>query len=243
MEPIRKPQSRKLSPAERREYVALGVKAGKSLRLLAEQLGVTDATIRRDLLSFGITGNKKPAVTRRKKAAVWKTSSKKAAENKALENQKVKRFRTVADSARARPKRRKKIALPERPKLTEPTKLSPEQRRQQRLEEMVDLIDSWLAEHRQDYLHRENVLDKAKNRLKAKPGFYVQQLPDSSLSAAELLAKTRPEEMDSARLQSISRREEVCALWLARWLAAWAPHDEDLRDAVLNQARSRLRVR
>ena len=37
-----------LSPTERRKRVALGVKAGKSNRAIAKELGVDEGTIRRD---------------------------------------------------------------------------------------------------------------------------------------------------------------------------------------------------
>ena len=52
---------RKLTPSERRELVALGVKAGKLRHLIASELGVTVTTIGRDLRILGIKGNKKPA--------------------------------------------------------------------------------------------------------------------------------------------------------------------------------------
>ena len=62
------------------------------------------------------------------------------------------------------------------------------------------------------------------------------------MSAVQLRDYTRPPEMDAAKSQSLSRREEVCALWLARWLAAWAPEDKQLRNNVLDQARAHLRA-
>ena len=44
--------------------------------------------------------------------------------------------------------------------------------------------------------------------------------------------------MDDAGFLSVSKLEEVRALWLNHWLAAWAPHDEMLRDEVLNRTRA-----
>jgi hypothetical protein len=61
------------------------------------------------------------------------------------------------------------------------------------------------------------------------------------MSAEQLLHYTRPPEMDDPGAQYYgSRREEICALWLFRWLANWAPQDEKLRNEVLNQVRAIL---
>jgi hypothetical protein len=49
----------KLTPSVRREQVALGVKAGKLRHLMASELGVTAATIGRDLKILGIKEDKK----------------------------------------------------------------------------------------------------------------------------------------------------------------------------------------
>jgi len=65
--------------------VAIGIKAGKSQRLIAQELNVTETTIRRDLRDLkvqGITANKKPTATRRKPAVVWKESSRATSERK-----------------------------------------------------------------------------------------------------------------------------------------------------------------
>src|ERR1035437_3595155 len=61
--------------SERRKLAAIGVKAGKSQRLIAQKLTVTETTTRRDLEALGITRNKKPAATRRKPDVVFKGSS------------------------------------------------------------------------------------------------------------------------------------------------------------------------
>jgi len=115
--------------------------------------------------------------------------------------------------------------------------LSPEQLRQQHLEEMLQLVQSWLDERDPDYQHAENVLDKARKLLATRRDFPVRGLPESPMSAEQLRDYTRPPEMDAAKSQSLSRREEVCALWLARWLAAWEPRDEKLRNQVIDQTR------
>jgi hypothetical protein len=99
---------------------------------------------------------------------------------------------------------------------------------------MLQLVGSWLLERKPDYLHAINVLDKARIRLATHRDLPVRGLPESTMSADQLRDHTRPPEMDIP--QSLSRREEVCALWLARWLAAWAPEDKQLRNDVLDRA-------
>jgi hypothetical protein len=102
---------------------------------------------------------------------------------------------------------------------------------------MLQLVGSWLLERKPDYWRAINVLDKARKSLAASPsGFYVRASPESLMSAAQLRDHTRPPEMDSAR--GTSRTEEVCALWLANWLAAWAPKEEQLRNKVIDQTRA-----
>ena len=64
----------KISPAERRKLVAIGIKARKSQRLIAQELNVTATTIRRDLKLLGTTANKKPTATIRKPAVVFKVA-------------------------------------------------------------------------------------------------------------------------------------------------------------------------
>ena len=241
IQPPHRLDSSKISPAERRKLIAAGVKAGKSLRLIAQELNVTGTTIRRDLEAQGITRTKKPTATRRKPAVVFKASSPAASDSK------------VAAQTPAKP-----LKLPPRPVfprrvVPEPLKpgppkppspeipLSPEQLRQQHLEEMLQLVGSWLLERKPDYWRAINVLDKARKNLAASPsGFYVRGLHESLMSAAQLRDHTRPPEMDAAKSQSLSRREEVCALWLARWLAAWAPEDKQLRNEVLDKVRAHV---
>jgi hypothetical protein len=117
--------------------------------------------------------------------------------------------------------------------------LSPEQLRRQHLEEMLQLVGAWLDERKGDYSIAERVLDKARNRL-ATHRNVPRRLPESSMSAAQLRDHTRPTEMDSAKSQGMSRREEVCAIWLERWLAAWEPKDEQLRYQVIDQTKARV---
>jgi hypothetical protein len=103
--------------------------------------------------------------------------------------------------------------------------------------------ESWLDERDHDYVHAENVLDKARKSLAAsRPDFYARGLPESTMSAAQLRDYTRPPEMDAVSPDNRFRGEEVCALWLARWLAAWAPQDKQLRNDVLDQARALQRA-
>ena len=103
---------------------------------------------------------------------------------------------------------------------------------------MLQLVGSWLVERKPYYSREKNVLDKARIRLAASEDLYIRGLHESPMSAEQLRDHTRPPEMDSAR--GTSRKEEVCALWLARWLAAWEPKDEQLRNEVLDQTRAGL---
>jgi hypothetical protein len=106
---------------------------------------------------------------------------------------------------------------------------------------MLQLVQAWLDAQKGDYSRPETVLDKARNRLAAsRPDFYLRGLPESPMSAAQLRDHTRPREMDAASSQGKYRAEEVCALWLARWLAAWEPQDEQLRNQVIDQTRALL---
>ena len=107
---------------------------------------------------------------------------------------------------------------------------------------MLQLVGSWLDEWKLYYLRAINVLDKARIRLAASEDFYVRGLHESQMSAAQLRDHTRPREMDAAIPQGTYRTEEVCALWLACWLAAWAPQDKQLRNDVLNRLRAQLTV-
>jgi len=50
----------RLSPTERREYVALSVNAGKSNRAIAKELGVDEGTIRRDRKFLATPENERP---------------------------------------------------------------------------------------------------------------------------------------------------------------------------------------
>ncbi len=51
----------RLSPTERRKLVALGVKAGKSNRAIAKELGVDEGTVRRDRKFLATPEDKRPA--------------------------------------------------------------------------------------------------------------------------------------------------------------------------------------
>jgi hypothetical protein len=283
VQPPRKLDSSKVSPEERRKLIAAGVKAGKSLRLIAQELNVTATTIQRDMKVQGINANKKPTVTRRKKkAAVWERSRRATPERKVAAQTPTKPHQLapiptkphqlaptptkplkltptltkphqLAPTPTKRIKLRKRIILPPRPvfpprAVSEPPKpgpskpLSPEELRRQHLEEMLQLVGSWLLERKPDYWLAINVLDKARNHLAASKDLSAwgspESPPESPMSAAQLRDRTRPQEMDSAN--NTDRREEVCALWLARWLAAWAREDKQLRKEVLDWVRARV---
>jgi hypothetical protein len=101
---------------------------------------------------------------------------------------------------------------------------------------MLELVGAWLLERKPYYLHAINVLDKARIRLKARRDSPLPQLPESTMSAAQLRDYTRPP--DPVIPQSPFRREEACAQWLANWLAAWEPKDKELRNKVIDQTRA-----
>src|ERR1035437_3680255 len=229
--------SRKIS--ERRKLIAAGIKAGKSRRLIAQELNVTETTIRRDLRdlkALRIPADKKPTATRRKPAVVFKGSSRATPHRKVASQNPSRplkfRLRKKDISRRIVAPGPLKPGPPKSPSPEIP--LSPEELRRQRLEEMLQLVGSWLLERKPDYLHAINVLDKARIRLATHRDLPVRGLPESTMSADQLRDHTRPPEMDIP--QSLSRREEVCALWLAVGLAAGAPKDKQLRNVVLDRA-------
>ena len=251
--------SSKISPAERRKLIAAGVKAGKSLRLIAQELNVTGTTIQRDMKVRGITANKKPTVTRRKKAVACKVSRRATSDRKVASQNPTKPLKltpTPTKPHKLTPTPTKRINLLPRPVfprrvVPEPLKpgppkqpspvipLSPEQLRRQHLEEVLQLVQSWLDEQKRDYLRPENVLDKARKSLAAHrdPRSGVARIADECCSTA---GSHPSQEMDAAKPQSQSRREETCAKWLANWLAAWEPKDKQLRTEVLNKVRALL---
>jgi nucleoid DNA-binding protein len=228
----------KISPAERRKLAAIGVKAGKSRRLIAQQLDVTATTIRRDMKVLGITRNKKPTATRRKPAAVWKSSRRATSDRRVAVQNPTKRLKLPPRPVFPR----RVVPEPLKPGPPKPPSpeipLSPAELRRQRLEEMLQLVGSWLLERKPDYLRAINVLDKARKSLATHLDSPARGLPESPMSAAQLRDYTRPPDPDIP--QSLSRREEVCAQWLALWLAAWAPEDKQLRNDLLNQVRALL---
>ena len=245
MKPSENNSPHKISPAERRKLVAIGIKAGKSQRLIARELNVTATTIARDLEALGITASKKPTATIRKPAVVFKASSPVTPDKKVVSQ-------TLTWPLKPAPRKKgiaRRIVLPPKPLSLKPKQpspaipLSPEQLRQQRFKEMVKEVESWFDEQYKYYQRATNVVDKARNRLAASPDVYARRSPESPMSAAQLRDHTRPQEMDPVIPQSLSRGEEACALWLALWLAAWEPKDEQLRYKVLDQVRTRLPAR
>lgn len=119
---------------------------------------------------------------------------------------------------------------------------TPEEVRQQRLQEMIQSVQSWLEKEAPNYWRAIDVVDKARNRLNASSYGYFQGIPVTSKSAAELRDQTRPAEMDSAASQIPLRREENCPQWLASWIAYWEPRDESLRNELLNLVRAKQPV-
>jgi nucleoid DNA-binding protein len=231
----------KISPAERRKLVAIGIKARKSQRLIAHELNVTPTTISRDLEALGITATKKPTATIRKPAVVFKSSSRPTPNRKVASQNPAKPHRPAPWSKNIHPR----VIVP-RPLKPRPPKhptpeipLSPEQLlRRQHLEEMLPLVQAWLDEQYKYYQRAENVLDKAKIRLATHRDVPARGLPESPMSAAQLRDYTRPPEMDTTIDQGRFRGEEACALWLTNWLAAWEPKDEQLRNQVIDQTRA-----
>ena len=227
----------KIYPAERRKLVAIGIKAGKSRRLIARELNVTATTIARDLQLLGITANKKPTATIRKPAVVFKGSSPPTSERKVASQNPTKPFKLPPRPVFPRPG----VPAPLKPKPPSPAiPLGPAELRQQHLEEMLELVGAWLVDQKHYYSIAERVLDKARHRLATHRDSSARGLPESPMSAAQLRDHTRPEEMDSVGLDNRFRGEEVCAQWLERWLAAWEPKDEKLRNQVIDQTRARV---
>jgi nucleoid DNA-binding protein len=238
----------KISPAERRKLVAIGIKARKSQRLIAHELNVTPTTIQRDLEVLGITTNKKPTATIRKPAVVFKASKPATPDTKPhLPAPRI----VVPRPLTLKPKPPAPRNMDLYPRLVMPRPLkprppkqpspeippSPEQLlRRQRLEEMLELVGAWLLERKPDYVRAINVLDIARKSLATHRDVPVRGLPESTMSAAQLRDHTRP--LDPDIPQSPFRREEACATWLANWLAAWEPKDKKLRNQVIDQTRA-----
>jgi hypothetical protein len=105
---------------------------------------------------------------------------------------------------------------------------------------MLRLVQAWLGAQHKYYVRKENVLDKARNRLATRRDVPVQGLPESPMTAAQLRDQTRPLEMDPVIDQGRFRGEEACALWLANWLAAWESQDKQLSNQVIDQTRARV---
>ena len=130
--------------SERRKLAAIGIKAGKSQRLIAQELDVTETTIRRDLEAQGITANKKPTATIRKPAVVFKTSSPAFSDSNVVSQVPTKILKPTPTPTKRlkfppRPVFRRRVVpeplKPEPPKPSGPEiPLSPEQLRQQHLE-------------------------------------------------------------------------------------------------------------
>jgi hypothetical protein len=186
---------------------------------------------------LGITANKKPTATIRKPAVVFKGSIPVTSERKVAAQNPTKPFKLPPRPVFPRPG----VPEPLKPKPPSPAiPLGPAELRQQHLEEMLELVGAWLVDQKHYYSIAERVLDKARHRLATHRDSSARGLPESPMSAAQLRDHTRPKEMDAAKSQGTYRTEEVCALWLARWLAAWAPEDKQLRNQVIDQTKARV---
>ena len=163
---------------------------------------------------------------------VWKGSSPATSDSKVAAQNRTKRIKLPPRPVFPRP------GVPEPLKPGPPKFLSPEQLRQQHLEEMLQLVGAWLVDQKHYYSREETVLDKARKLLATHRDSTVRGTPESLMSAAQLRDHTRPP--DPVVPQSLSRREEACATWLALWLAAWEPQDKQLRNQVINQTRARV---
>jgi nucleoid DNA-binding protein len=234
MKPSEIDSTPKISPAERRKLVAIGIKAGKSRRLIARELNVTPTTIARDLELLGIPANKNPTATIRKPAVVFKSSRPAIPDKKIASQNPTKRLKLPPRPVFPR----RGVPEPIKPKPPSPEiPLSPEQLRRQHLEEMLQLVHAWLVDQKHYYSREETVLDKARIRLATHRDIPVRGLPESTMSAAQLRDDTRP--LDPDMPQGPFRQEEACATWLADWLAAWEPQDKQLRNQVIDQTRTR----
>jgi transposase-like protein len=184
--------NRRLTPTERHEIVALGVKTGKSNRAIAKELGVDEGTVRRD-----------------------------------------RKF--LATPAAERPIR---VPRPKNPKKERPVReLRPDERRCQRLQHLLAVVQLWITQETLILPDLEFVLNEAGKRL-YKHRHAVSQFPVPVKSPDELLSLTRPTYAVEDYMPS---KLGFYADWLARWLACCLPREEELQDEVLRQISIRAR--
>lgn len=133
---------------------------------------------------------------------------------------------------------RKFSAIPEesRPaKVVKPKKVRPPRGRpaQSPMNTVLKLAQAWLVEQQVGFWSVEYILQAAPRYL------YVYRteinlLPDPSLTPAELLLRAEPKQFDFDPNNS-ARNEDYHALWLARWLAACFPRDDQTRTEILKR--------
>ncbi len=132
-----------------------------------------------------------------------------------------RRFLEKAAKERSvKPAKRLRVQLPPRP-------LRPDPLRKQRMDQLVEVAQSWFEKRTGVLSDVEYILDKAGKLLYA----YRHKLPATATypgTPSELLALARPKpiEDDVTGLESQS-------VWFARWLALCLPRDEESQDEVL----------
>jgi hypothetical protein len=109
---------------------------------------------------------------------------------------------------------------------------------EQRIRLMVEAVEAWLVEQQLGKWSGDFVLVEA-GKLLEKGKNIIAKFPEPSISPAELWPRTRPEQMNRADLENVTKFEEDRALWLARWLAACVPGDPALREEVLKRVLAR----
>ena len=171
--------------------MALGIKAGKSNRAIAKELGVDEGTVRRDRKFLATPESERPVKV---------------------------------------PRPRK----PKEPKKPKPVReLTPEERRQQYWQLMLNTVQIWITQEGLISADLEPFVLPDAGKLLHKYRYALSQLPEPVKSPEELLSVTRPpyevEDYMTAKLP-------FYAVWLARWLACCLPRNERLQDEFLSQA-------
>jgi transposase-like protein len=221
------PRQSKLTVKERRDLAALLIQAGKSNRMIAQELGVDEGTIRSDRKALGLTASSKPAITRHKRGATLPRRPR---------SRPIKAARGLPSTTGIR------VLVPkERSRVPPPVVQQHAAARRQRLESTVSIALTWLVEQQLGEWSTTVVLDKARGHPHRGREF-VSTLSEPSLSPRELLSRTRPKEIDMPDPENVMKLEEDCGLWLERWLAACLPGDEGLRAQVFTEIRDRLRI-
>lgn len=165
---------RKLAPAERRNLVALGIQAGKSNRMIAQELGVDEGTIRSDRKALGVTTSSNPTITRRKRGATLPRNPA---------SQPIKVAKELPRTTGIR------VAVPKKPSRVPSAVV--EQRAaawRRRLETIVSVASDWLAEQQLGKWSTNVVLEQASDRLHSGRALHqhiVRTIPQSPRTASE----------------------------------------------------------